>query len=392
MAVAPSQSNDPIQLARDIAPVLRSEAEQGERDRRLTDVAADALRQTGMFRLFRPLSLGGWDLDPVHALQVVEVLAAADASAAWNVSQAITVDAIAAWLPAEGAEQVLGDPDAVTCGAWHPHRTAERVEGGYRLTGRTQFNSNCMHATAVTTLAHVVGDDGPEAGENGVPMSLLAYMAADDVEIVPNWETLGLGGTGSHDVVAEDVFVPESRTAWLLPLEKPNEHFGKQAALTTWPGIAAQVAVSIGVAQSALDALLGLAEKVPNYTVDALRDRPVVQCRVGGAAGKILAARSTLHQSMREAWRDAEAGVQITDERRAQFQLASCQAASLAAEAVHDVYLCSGTSGIRNEGTFQRYLREASVMTQHAFFGPARFQNVGEVLLGAPCTWGFFAI
>ncbi len=392
MALTQAQSHEPLQLAREIAPVLRAEAEQGEKDRRLTPAAVDALKQTGMYRLFRPKSLGGWGLDPVSGLDVVEVLATADASAAWNVSQAMTVDSIAAWLPAEGAEQILGDADAVTCGAWHPHRTATKVDGGYRLSGRTQFNSNCMHATSVTTLAHVTNGEEVITDPNGEPMTLLAYMPADQVEIIPNWETLGLGGTGSHDVVAEDVFVPDCCTAWLLPLEKPNKHFGKQASLTTWPGIAVQVAVSLGVAQAALEALLELSEKVPNYTVSSLRDRPIVQCRIGQAAGKVLAARATLRQSMSDAWEDAQAGVQITDERRAQFQLASCQAAELSAKAVDDVYVCTGTTGIRNAGRFQRYFREAHVMTQHAFFGPARFQNVGEVLLGVPYTWGFFAI
>ena len=72
MAFAETKTNEPLQLARDIAPVLRAEADQGEKDRRLTPAAVDALMQTGMYRLFRPKSLGGWDLDPVAGLEVVD--------------------------------------------------------------------------------------------------------------------------------------------------------------------------------------------------------------------------------------------------------------------------------------------------------------------------------
>ena len=218
-------------------------------------------------------------------------------------------------------------------------------------------------------------------------------MPAEQAEIIDNWNTLGMSGTGSHDVALNDVFVPEERAVPFVPLGTPSEAYsGPLYRLTVWPAVAALATPALGIARAAIDDLIELAtKKTPAYTVKSLRDRSVVQSQLGQAEAKLGAARAYLHDVFDKAYADAVKGKSITMENKCKAQLASTHAILAAAEAVDLVHAAVGASGIRREYRFQKYFRDVHVITQHAFTSASRFESVGQILMGLQPEWSFFA-
>jgi len=373
-----------------LAPVIRQHAAVSERERRLAPPVAEALRDAGFFRMFRPRARGGLGLDPVTEFRVGEALARIDSAAAWNVQVCNAGELYGGWFSDEATEEIFGPPETVMAGAFNPPRRAIPADGGYRVTGRTSFNSNCQTATWSCGLAQVYEGDAPRLGEDGQPVTLLTALRLEDLEIVENWDTLGMCGTGSHDLAAHDVFVPGRHAVPFGPLATPSPAYDTPLArLVVWGTVGAHASVALGVAQAAIDALTELGARVPAYTESALRDRGLVQSRRARAEGVLNAARAGFHAAYADAWETARHR-ELTMEEKAGCQLASTHAALAAAEVVERVHSCVGTAGIRNDQPFQRHLRDAQVIRQHAFLAEARLEAVGQIRFGLEPDWGFF--
>jgi indole-3-acetate monooxygenase len=131
---------------REIEPVIRAHSAEAERERRLPVAVADAMRACGLYRLFRPKTFGGLELDPITAFRAFEEVARIDSAASWNLTLANSVDAFGAWFPDDGAREIFGHPDTMLAGSFFPPRRAVPVEGGYRVTGQTPFVSGAYQA------------------------------------------------------------------------------------------------------------------------------------------------------------------------------------------------------------------------------------------------------
>lgn len=385
--------SDVLHRVAELEPMFREATPDTETQRRLPDRVADAVREAGLYRLFRPRTLGGLELDPVSALRVIEELSRIDSAVGWNVTQANAMEPMAAWLSMAAVEEIFDTPDTVLAGSFFPPRRAMPTEGGVRLSGRCPFNTNCHAATWICALANVYEDegDGPSMDGTGHPVTLMTFFPKADAEIVENWDTLGMRGTGSHDLVVDDLFVPHARAILFAPLEQPNAaHAGPMHQLTVWHSIGCNAAPALGIAQAAIDDFVNLAAgKTPAYTGTQLRDRPIVQLRLGKAMATLEAARAYFYGVFEDAWQSALAGRRLEMADKIRIQSACSHAPLAAAEAVDLVHSLLGASGIRNEQPFARHFRDAHTITQHAYVAEARFSSVGQVALGLDPDWGF---
>jgi alkylation response protein AidB-like acyl-CoA dehydrogenase len=378
-----------------IETILRGSAADAERDRRLSDVAFAAMRDQGLYRMWRPRAFGGLETDPVSAFRVFEEVSRIDSAAGWNLQLAAGGEMFGAWFPDEGIREAAGEPDTILSGSFFPPQKAIPVAGGYRVTGRHSFVSGCQNATAFILQAHIYeGGAGPRMGPEGAPVGLMLLVPARDVRIEDNWHTLGMRGTGSHDVVLENVFVPEHRTAVLAPLDHPGSAYhGPLYRLTLWPTVSSLSTVALGIARAAIDDLLKLAaRKTPAYTVRALRDRETVHGLIGEAEATLGAARAYVYEALHEAWDAALEGQRIDMPRKMKLQLAASHAVVASAHVVDLVHKAAGASGIRQDQPFERHFRDAHTITQHAFVSAARYESGGQYLLGVPIEWPFYGI
>jgi alkylation response protein AidB-like acyl-CoA dehydrogenase len=395
-AVGLSETGEPALLGavEQLAPVIRAHAQSAEIERRLSRPVVDAMLAAGLYRLWIPRAFGGLEVDPVTAFRVFEEVSRIDSAAGWNLQLSVAIAPFLAWISDEGAAEIFRDPNVILGGTLNPPARAVPAAGGYRVTGRMPFVSGCHSCTWFLAPAQVIDGDQPRLNEAGVPLTLIVLYPAKDAEIIDNWNTLGMRGTGSHDVAITNVFVPERRTAPLVPLERLGPAFqGPLYRHTIWPSVAALATIATGIARAALDEAIALAHgKTPAYTASRLRERPVAQSQIAQAEALLGAARAYLYESLRDTWPDTVRGRWITAAQKMKMQLAATHAVVASAQVVDLVHAAAGTTGIRNEYRLQQHFRDVHVITQHAFISANRYESMGKVLFGVPTDWPFFAL
>jgi alkylation response protein AidB-like acyl-CoA dehydrogenase len=366
-----------------LAPIIREHADRAEREAQMPREIADAFHQAGMFRLFLPRSMGGGELTIPDSLRLVEEVARIDASAGWNLTICSGGPLFGHYLSRAAYESIYGDPGAVTCGSLNPMSSqATAVEGGWRFSGRATYASGCGHATYLMAAGLVLRDGAPQIVD-GFPALRAGLFPIKHVKILNTWSTAGMRGTGSNDCVFENVFVPDEFTFDWLDAKSTWQRgaFDKiPLALQIAGGL---IAVVLGTARHALDALNELARvKVPAASRATLRERPIAQTQVAQAEGLLRAARAYFHQCNDEVWRKGEAGEDFSLEDRAQVRLACVTAAKLAVQAVDLVADAAGMNSAQTSSPIERCWRDVHTASQHVLMNTARFEVVGRVLFG----------
>jgi alkylation response protein AidB-like acyl-CoA dehydrogenase len=327
--------------------------------------------------------------------RIVERVASIDSAAAWNLALSSGASIFPAFFDEQAAAEIYAGADVPMAGCFFPPFEAVPVDGGYRVNGRTPFGSGSNHCQWFLGMAHVMENGNAREDEKGEPEPWMVFVPASDIEIIDHWDTLGMRGTGSHDVAIRDAFVPRHRVARLLaPESRPNLPKGFEGPLyrcTVWPAVTPLAIVAAGIARVAIDELVALAtRKTPNYMPAPLRERSSAQIEVARAEAKLGAARAYLYEALRDAWESSVAGRFIELPQKLKLQLAAVNTAAAAAEAVDLVHMAAGSSGIREEYRFERHFRDVHVITQHAYISVARYESVGKLLFGLDSDWGFF--
>jgi hypothetical protein len=202
---------DIITAVRALAPEIQSRGDEIAALRRLPVDLVTKLKATGAFRTAMPKAWGGPEMTPREQCEVYEVLGAADASVAWCVKIGSDSGYFAAQLDEDAARTLYPDLDYVTAGQVPPNGLAERVDGGYRLSGHWTFGSGCTHAEVIAT-GFLVTENGKPVMNGGVPHTRIAFAPASRFEIIDTWHSTGLAGSGSNDYRVKDLFVPDAHT------------------------------------------------------------------------------------------------------------------------------------------------------------------------------------
>jgi alkylation response protein AidB-like acyl-CoA dehydrogenase len=376
------QGDDFVKEARRLAAELAERSVEIERARRLPPAVVRSLDAAGFFRLALPRSLGGPELALGELVRVLETLAAGDAAAGWCAMIASTTAALGAWLEPEAARAIAGAPGAVLGGVFAPRGRARRVAGGFRVSGRWSFASGCEHSTHLLGGCLVEGEGGPELAAAGRPDVRLAFFPADAVEIVDTWRVVGLAGTGSHDMLVHDAFVPDAHAVSLLA-DAPREP-GPLYRFPVFGLLAVGVAsVALGIGRRALDETAALARaKTPDLAQRRLAERSSVQLAYAAAEAELGAGRALLAATIDEVWARAAAGGAIEVGDRARVRIAAAAAVRGAVRAVDAAYELAGGTSIYLESPLQRALRDVHVVTQHAAVAAGSLELAGRALLG----------
>jgi alkylation response protein AidB-like acyl-CoA dehydrogenase len=346
----------PVEIAADLEALVRQHADQAERERRLSRPVAEAFAATGLYRIAAPEDLGGLDADPMTQIQVIETVSKFDGSAGWNLM--IGIETFGLLAPGCGAcRELIADPAVVMSSSTAAVGRADRDGDGYRVNGRWQFVSGCHNGSVFGATVRLYEDD--------------------------DWHVGGMCGSGSHDVVVEDVWVPARQI--VAPLGGADSDsaqlrfpLGARLAFN-------KVAVALGLARAGIDAFVALAEgKVPRFTSASLRDRRASQRAVAEAEVRVLAARALVLQLVEVMWEQVLSGSHITTRERAVFQLACSDAVRSAVAAVDLVSDAAGTTANQKEHPLERIGRDVRVVRQHVTVASHHIDDAGRVLLGLP--------
>jgi alkylation response protein AidB-like acyl-CoA dehydrogenase len=383
-----TMEEDPIKVAGKLGPVLGQNINEEENNGRLSATVVNALREAGFYKLYLPKSLGGLEADPLTVAKVVEEVASHNTAAGWSLMVANTTLLMLSRIPEKGIEEIFeNNPDAFIAGTVHPPMMATRVEGGYLINGRNPLVSNVHEAQWIMVIGLVMEGGQPKMND-GHPEIIGVYMKAKDCKIIDTWQVIGMHATDSNDVEANDVFVPDHRICFLTPEFKPGRHFEK--SLYRFPTAGGNLAsllppVTLGVASNAINELKTIAaKKTPLGSMVPIRDRGVIQRKLGIAEALVQSSRAYLHEKISKCWERTVAGESISLEEKAGLALAAAHTNQSCVQAVELMYTAAGSSGVYKKNKLAHYLSDAQVLRQHGFMNESRYETAGQVLFGLP--------
>jgi alkylation response protein AidB-like acyl-CoA dehydrogenase len=372
----------PFEAAQELAPSIRSYADQIETDRELPRPLFEALATAGLFKLLIPQNIGGAEIDLPTYIRVLEELGKADASTGWIVNQCAVFATYAARMPREVARLIWIDtPCSVVANT--PIATAQAVvvPGGYRVSGRQGFSSGCRQAAWLAARA-LIQENGQPRLIDGQPEERYLFVPATEAELLDTWRVRGMRGTGTHDFAVKDVFVPAERTVLQAgaPLLETGPLYQFPRRLLFASGDAA---VALGTARACLIAFFELAgAKTPRSMQATLRDQSVIQATVGRSEAQLRSARAFLIEAVRDIWSEATSIGAISLDRRASLRLATTHAIRLAVDIVDSVYHACGVTAIFEGHPIQRYFQDIHVISQHTQGRLAHYELIGKHVLG----------
>ena len=391
MTAPPVPTAEPPVAARDLGAPIAGRAREIEADREVPADLIERLRAAGLFGLCLPASLGGRETDPLTVLDVVTELSDADPATGWTVLIGNTV-AFLAWLDPDVAEEIARrTPAPILAGSMAPLGRGERVDGGYRLTGRWPFASGCRHADWLMGGFVETRDGEPLRGPSGAPRMRVAFLPAADAEVVDTWHVAGLLGTGSHDIAVDGAFVPLEHTA--VPYSEPARQPGPLYRLSPYNILMVLLAgFPLGVARRAVRELRTLAATKRRGGGGVLIEDPLVVRELLAAEAGLLAATGGVREAFTDAWETLRAGEEITVRQRVNVAATAIHAYDVGRAVVDAMFEAAGATALYDGHPLQRCLRDVHAAGQHIAFGADARRRLGRTLLGLPTPPAIFQV
>ncbi len=388
-ALAQNSRIDLVKRARAMLPVLRERAAAAERDCNVPAATVREFHEAGFFRVLQPKRYGGFEMDPEVFFDIQMTLAEGCMSSAWIYG----VIAVHNWqlglFDARAQQDVWGKDDTVLiASSYMPKAKVTPVDGGYRISGRWGFSSGVKHCDWVF-LGGLVPDPA-----GGPPDYRTFLVKRPDFKVLQVWDTLGLRGTGSDDVVVDDVFIPEYRT-----------HRSRDGFTATSPGLEVNTAPlfklpfgqifvravsssAIGALKGALDAYLDYAGKrVSSNDFSRTADDPTAQLVAADTAVAIDEMKLTLFRNFQTLSDKVKAGVALDLEERIRFRYQSARILDQCAELISRMFYSCGAQGIYMSSPLVRPFVDIHTGRTHVANNPEKFgRNYGAVLLGKENT------
>ena len=374
-----------IAAARAMGPGLRMRRARCRAEQRVPDETVAEFQAAGFFKILQPEQWGGYAMDPQVFYSVGLEVARFCPSSAWILG----VIAVHNWQLAvfddRAAQDVWAeDPTVLISSSYAPVGKVKVVDGGFRLSGRWSFSSGSQHCKWAFLGAVV---PTPEA-----PFDMANYrtflLPISDYRIVDNWDVVGLQGTGSHDIVVEDVFVPEYRT-----------HKSMDGFLCNNPGNAVNSAplyhmpfmqvfvravctATLGACEGALDAFIEVAKT---------RQAGPVKMKNDLFARQLAAEVKTSVEEMKltmirnfDAMMDCcRAGVPIPIEDRVRYRYDSAVVADRCLALSSRMLKAAGSSGIRLDSELLAYHLDILASQAHVANHSTPFAiNMGGIMFG----------
>lgn len=375
-----------VRRATELVPLLQSHAAATDEHRRLPDEVIEALSAAGVFKMRVPVRYGGYESDAGTVAAVIGQISRGNGSAGWNAAVWSISNWIACLFPDEAQDEVFAEPDTRVCGVLSPTATAEPTGGGFVVTGQWHFISGALHSQWQAILAMGPAPDGSQ-------WPIMALVPMTDLQIIDDWHTTGLRGTGSVSTAADGVFVPAHRALPMMAIL--SEQYASKAnagsALYRQPlmptGCATFAGAAVGLANGALSSYLDrLADRKITYTDYASqREAPITHFQVAEAAMKTDEAQ--FHADRLTAMLDGKcaSGEAWTLAERIRARADLGRVFALAKEAVGVLKTGSGGTSIYSDVPIERIDRDVQALNMHALMHPnTNAELYGRVLCGLP--------
>ncbi|WP_022957705.1 acyl-CoA dehydrogenase family protein [Spongiibacter tropicus] len=388
-AVAASESNatnnfDTMMAAiKELQPVFRERAPQTRKERKVPQASIDALQDIGFFLALQPKRYGGLEMRPQEFFKMQIAIAEACMSTAWA-SGIIAVHALQLAMMDDRAQQAVWNESIHTrvSSSYAPMGKVTPVEGGFRFSGRWGWSSGSDHCTWVL-LGGIIPGEGYRT----------FLIPKSDYEIVDTWHSMGLEGTGSNDIVVDDVFVPDYMT------HKQSDGFAgtnpglavNDAPLYRLPWAQSFIRVvstpAIGACKATVDlykhAVLNKASGDPTKLAG---DTQVVE-RIAAAQNGIDEMEAILLRNFDVMMDQVERGETIPLEDRVRYRYQASLVITKSIQIIDSLFEVAGGHSVFNDSEIQQRFRDVHTARAHVANNPTSFaRNFGGVSLGMENT------
>jgi alkylation response protein AidB-like acyl-CoA dehydrogenase len=383
---------DLIARGQALVPDFADRAAQTETDCRVSDELVERFRQTGLHKTLLPAAYGGYEMGFSALLDTSFAVAKVCASSAWVCGLYMAHSWFGGLFPKQAQDEMWGeDPGAFISGSYAPIGKATVVKGGYRLSGRFPFSSGVPGAA--WNLCGAMLPIGPE----GKPVPCFTLVPKADYKIDwQSWRPVGLAGTGSFDVIVDDVIVPEHRVLRFsdavgsaAPGAETNTNPLYRISLLT--GVAFTLAMpSVGAAAGALERFID--ENKVRQTHGAvvlggkrIADFQTIQKRVGEAAARIDACRLVAQHAVDAAEREVQTAGKSSMDVRLLARRGQSFIAHEAKTAVDLIFDAAGGRCLQHGHPLQRAWRDVAAVNHHISLNfDAVMSMYGQFAFGLP--------
>jgi len=357
-----------------IAKEAEARKEEIEQLRNIPEDIISQVKQAGLVKAWATRSVGGSESLVSEVSSKIVDIAYHNGSLAWIVGVTGCSSLFAGFVDEDMSRILFESPYAMVGGFAGPAGMAIKVDGGLQVTGRWSWGSGITHCT------HIVG--GVMILEDGKPVgSGVVFFEPDEIEMIDNWQVIGLKGTHSIDYKADEVFVPESRWS-VFPIKEPIAQGGVYNFSFLGALSILVCSVALGLAKRAVSEIKTLAHvKSPFGMGRPLAQRSEFQKDIGMIEGNYLAAESLLLRVIDDAEKEAQSGP-CSKDMKARIRIATAQCTSMSALLVKQAYHIAGGSSVWDKNKLSEIMRDIHVVTQHGMVNTGNFKTAGSALLG----------
>jgi alkylation response protein AidB-like acyl-CoA dehydrogenase len=281
------------------------------------------------------------------------------------------------------AQEIYPSMDMSTAGSFNPPGKAEKVDRGYRLSGRWRFGTGIRNADRVLGRFQRYIEGEPQVDADGQPDLWVAWFPANSVTRHDTWHTTGLAGSGSCDYSIEGVVVPAAHMYRYAEQFHPSQQL---PPLSRYYGTLTgnQVGVPLGIARHALDDLRASLMTSKTKWGATMKAQQYVQVRYARAHGLYRAARAYALRTFAEISDWLFAGDPLTPELQADMQTAPVLACEMCRASLDIVMDLVGATSILKSKPFDRMYRDMSTLSRHFYFRDIHLELSGKHLLDEP--------
>lgn len=380
-----------LSSVRELLPDIAAADGPSETARHLSDALVDKLRISGLFGIVMPKSLGGSELGFADLVRATAEIGAVSGSAAW----VFGVLAGHSWLinlfPEQAQKEIMSDPSTLIGTVFRLGGEVVEHEDGYRLTGGNgRFCSGIDYANWV-----IVGNAVKKADGSAEPRFFV--VPKTDIQVIDDWQTMGMRATGSRSIRIENAFIPAYRSCSLAEMLAGSTPGSKvhQGAIYRMP-FADLAPFSI------VGAPLGMAKGIVRRFATELggklgKANPLEVAEQSATLARIAECAAEVDAALALVIADAEMIDRATDPAdisplvRAQIPRNWAFAVQKARHAANRIFEVAGGSAIYDGHEMQRMFRDLNSGAQHfAFTWDRAMVTYGRTLAGLKA--GEFAV
>ena len=356
-----------VERVRAVTPLIAATSFEAEAARRPLDEVIDALKATGVFRSFVPKRYGGYEIDLATYVDIGLAVAEADPSMGWITTFYMEHNWLLTMFADSVQDEVFGSqPYVLAPGSVNPSgRARANGDGTYTLSGHWTFGTGICHADWVLVSGKI---EGPTVETDPARQFLLPV---GDIEVKDTWHVDGMAATGSRDILASDVVVPEERVSLMPPphvLARPGDPYLHRLPISPFLSLTAAMP-ALGAAKRALELFESrLFDRVMFNTKKTQSARVPTQVRLANLRVQVDFAELLMRGVAARMQDHADGRIDLSPLEQQHLRLGIAHIVRQCRDVVREILQSSGASVHYLDSELQRIHRDVHMMCAHTVF------------------------